>query len=37
VLRTAAGSGGGQQLEDIDAVAHASQGLLPPRLTVKIA
>jgi hypothetical protein len=36
VLRSAAGSGGGQQLEDTDAAAHARQGLLPPRLPVKI-
>jgi len=27
----------GQQLEDTDAVAHASQGLLPPRLPMTIA
>jgi hypothetical protein len=37
LLRPAAGSGGGQQLEDADAAAHATLGLLPHRLPVKIA
>jgi hypothetical protein len=37
LLRSAAGSRGGHQLEDTDAAAHVSQALLPPRLPAKIA